>query len=53
VQTPLTKGVVNSRTRRPNSFVYRFIPVNVSDLKQGGKLQALQVKRYGRLFLPW
>jgi hypothetical protein len=29
--------------RQPNSFVYRFVPVNVSDLSQGGKLQALQV----------
>ena len=29
--------------KQPNSFVYRFLPYNVSDLSQGGKLQALQV----------
>jgi hypothetical protein len=29
--------------RQPNSFVYRFVPYNPSDLSQGGKLQALQV----------
>ena len=29
--------------RRPNSFVYRFLPKDPSDLKQGGKIQALQV----------
>src|SRR5262245_58224003 len=33
----------NFRTRQPNSFIYRFIPNNSSNLKQGGKLQALQV----------
>jgi hypothetical protein len=38
-----SKGVVNSHARRPNSFVYHFIPANAADLKQGGKLQALQV----------
>ncbi len=27
----------------PNSFVYRFVPVNKADLAAGGKLQALQV----------
>jgi hypothetical protein len=30
--------------RQPNSFVYRFVPANRNDLKQGGKLQALQVQ---------
>lgn len=30
--------------RQPNSFVYRFVPANRSDLKQGGRLQALQVQ---------
>jgi len=29
--------------KNPNSFVYRFVPNDVSDLSQGGKLQALQV----------
>jgi hypothetical protein len=29
--------------RRPNSFVYRFLPYDVTDLSQGGKLQALTV----------
>jgi hypothetical protein len=32
-----------SHAKQPNSFVYRFIPYNPSDLKLGGKLQALQV----------
>ncbi len=29
--------------RQPNSYVYRFIPYNRSDLSAGGQLQALQV----------
>ena len=29
--------------RLPNSFIYRFVPKSRHDLKQGGKLQALQV----------
>jgi hypothetical protein len=29
--------------KQPNSFVYRFVPYNIHDLSQGGKLQALQV----------
>jgi hypothetical protein len=29
--------------RRPNSFVYRFLPTDPTDLTRGGKLQALQV----------
>lgn len=29
--------------KQPNSFVYRFVPYNVANLSQGGKLQALQV----------
>jgi hypothetical protein len=33
----------NARARRPNSFIYRFLPNDVSDLEQGGRLQALQV----------
>jgi hypothetical protein len=29
--------------RRPNSFLYRFLPTDPTDLTQGGKIQALQV----------
>lgn len=29
--------------RRPNSYIYRFVPKTAMDLKQGGKLQVLQV----------
>lgn len=36
-------GTVNKHAKQANSFVYRFIPKNKSDLTQGGKLQALQV----------
>lgn len=36
-------GTVNTHARQPNSFVYRFVPYNPSDLKAGGKLQVLQV----------
>jgi hypothetical protein len=32
-----------SHARQPNSFVFRFLPRNKSDLKAGGQLQALQV----------
>jgi hypothetical protein len=32
-----------SKAKNPNSFVYRFVPNDRSDLKKGGKLQALQV----------
>jgi hypothetical protein len=31
--------------RVPNSFIYRFVPKNARDLKQGGRLQALQVMK--------
>jgi hypothetical protein len=34
--------------RRPNSFVFRFIPNDVSDLTKGGKIQALQVLHNGQ-----
>jgi len=37
-------GAVNTHAKQPNSFVYRFLPYNPSDLKAGGKLQVLQVK---------
>src|SRR5215468_5892881 len=33
----------NARTKQPNSFFYRFKPNTPSNLKAGGKLQALQV----------
>ena len=36
-------GAINTHARQPNSFVYRFIPYNRTNLTQGGKLQALQV----------
>ena len=34
---------VPTAARNPNSFVYRFLPVDKRDLTKGGKLQALQV----------
>ncbi len=36
-------GTVNTFAKAPNSFVYRFKPVDPTDLTKGGKLQALQV----------
>jgi hypothetical protein len=36
-----------SKFKRPNSFVYRFLPSDPSDLTKGGKIQALQVWRDG------
>jgi len=33
--------------KQPNSFMYRFVPKNRSDLEKGGKLQALQVSING------
>jgi hypothetical protein len=41
-------GTVNTKARQPNSFIYRFIPVNRSDLNLGGRLQALQVSKQDR-----
>jgi len=38
-----SSGVVNTLAKRPNSFVFRFLPKDSSDLTKGGKLQALQV----------
>ena len=35
--------ISGTRVRIPNSFVYRFVPDDPSDLAKGGKLQALQV----------
>lgn len=37
------KGKVNKATRQPNSFVFRLIPADKSDLTKGGALQVLQV----------
>jgi len=37
-------GAVNTHAKRPNSFIFRFLPSNKSDLTQGGVLQALQLK---------
>jgi hypothetical protein len=36
------KGSVNKNAKQPNSFIYRFVPKQASDLTSG-KLQALQV----------
>src|SRR5262249_21379053 len=36
-------GATVAGARLPNSFIYRLIPKNVNDLRQGGTLQALQV----------
>jgi hypothetical protein len=36
-------GAVNTHAKQPNSFVYRFLPKNRSDLTKGGVLQALRV----------
>lgn len=38
-----SKGTAYPNARRPNSFLYRFLPYDRTDLKKGGKLQALQV----------
>jgi Bacterial protein of unknown function (DUF839) len=40
--------------RNPNSFIYRFVPNDVTDLSAGGKLQALQVSINGQnlVFVP-
>src|SRR5262249_12522866 len=35
-------GTVNRRARQPNSFIYRYVPGDPGNLKEG-KLQALQV----------
>ena len=38
-----SKGTTNANARQPNSFVYRFVPQDRTDLTRGGVLQALQV----------
>jgi hypothetical protein len=37
----------SNRARVPNSFVYRFVPSDASDLTKGGKIQALQILKKG------
>jgi hypothetical protein len=39
----------NGAGRQPNSFVYRFVPADVTDLSVGGRLEALQVAIDGHL----
>jgi len=36
-------GAKSPQAKQPNSFIYRLIPNDTSDLRKGGKLQALQV----------
>lgn len=36
-------GNVTKNAKQPNSFVYRLVPVDATDLTKGGKLQVLQV----------
>jgi hypothetical protein len=37
-------GKVNTAARQPNSFIYRLVPVDKTNLEAGGKLQVLAVK---------
>jgi hypothetical protein len=41
-------GATVAGARVANSFIYRFVPTNRSDLARGGKLQALQVLKLDR-----
>ncbi|MCX5477826.1 DUF839 domain-containing protein [Kaistia geumhonensis] len=42
-------GPKTKNAKQPNSFVYRFVPADKTDLTKGGKLQALQVlDAYGK-----
>ena len=38
-------GAAASGGKVPNSYVYRFVPTDKTDLSKGGKLQALQIQR--------
>ena len=38
-----TTGAANPHARQPNSFVYRFLPKDPTNLQRGGRLQVLQV----------
>ena len=35
--------IAGTNAKRPNSFIYRFLPVDSGDLTKGGQIQALQV----------
>lgn len=37
------KGEVNKNARQPNSFLYRLVPADKTDLTKGGRLEVLQV----------
>ena len=37
--------VAGTNGKKPNSYLYRFVPVDKTDLTKGGTLQALQVQR--------
>jgi hypothetical protein len=37
----------NASAKRPNSYLFRFLPVDPGDLRKGGKIQALQVSTTG------
>jgi hypothetical protein len=36
-------GTVNTHAKQPNSFLFRFLPYDPTDIDKGGKLQVLQV----------
>ncbi len=36
-------GTVNTKAKQPNSFIFRLIPTDPTNLTKGGRLQALQV----------
>src|SRR5690349_6396195 len=38
-----SNGTQYPNAKQPNSFIYRFVPVSSYDVKQGGRLQVLQV----------
>jgi hypothetical protein len=39
-------GTANPQARQPNSFVYRFVPKDRTDLTTGGRLQVLQAESF-------
>jgi hypothetical protein len=41
--TRWASGTVSTHAKQPNSFLYRFIPKDRTDLTRGGILQALRV----------
>ncbi|SMF97352.1 protein of unknown function [Methylomagnum ishizawai] len=42
-----SSGTANPHAKQPNSFVFRFVPTDKTNLKAGGVLQALQVVNAG------